>query len=184
MPTGVIGVGYEGRSVSEFVLGLRADGVNVVLDARQVPRCTRRGFSRHALAEALRSVGIHYVHYEVLGNPDQNQAGFRGDEAQMALAAERYRTRLAAPAAQAVITDLIAVAQRRLVAVMTMEADAARCHRATLLAEIDRRAGAPALDIDTVLAEFTEPKVTVASSPADTRTKVERDIDELLAEFS
>jgi uncharacterized protein (DUF488 family) len=184
MPTGVIGVGYEGRSVSEFVLGLRAEGVHVVLDARQVPRCTRRGFSRHALAESLRSVGIHYVHYEVLGNPDQNQAGFRGDEAQAALAAARYRARLAEPAAQAVITDLIQVAQRRLVAVMTMEADAERCHRATLLAEIERRTTAPALDIDTVLAEFAEPRVTVPAPPADTRTKVERDIDELLAEFS
>jgi uncharacterized protein (DUF488 family) len=184
MPTGVIGVGYEGRSVSEFVLGLRADGVHVVLDARQVPRCTRRGFSRHALAEALRSVGIHYVHYEVLGNPEQNQAGFRGDAAQMALAAARYRTRLAEPAAQAVITDLIQVSQRRLVAVMTLEADAERCHRATLLAEIERRQAAPALDIDTVLAEFAEPKVTVPALPEDTRSKVERDIDDLLAEFS
>jgi uncharacterized protein (DUF488 family) len=156
----------------------------VVLDARQVPRCTRRGFSRHALAEALRSVGILYVHYEVLGNPVQNQAGFRGDGAQMELAAARYRTRLAEPAARAVITDLIAVAHRRLVAVMTLEADAERCHRATLLAEIERRTSAPALDIDAVLAEFIEPEVTVPVAPADTRTKVERDIDELLAEFS
>jgi hypothetical protein len=71
-----------------------------------------------------------------------------------------------------------------LVAVMTMEADAERCHRATLLAEIERRTGAPALDINAVLAEFTEPPVTVAAEPADARTKVERDIDELLAEFS
>jgi hypothetical protein len=102
----------------------------------------------------------------------------------MAVAASRYRARLAEPAAQAVITDLIAVSQRRLVAVMTLEADAERCHRATLLAEIERRTNAPALDIDTVLAEFTETKVTVPATPDDTRTKVERDIDELLAEFS
>lgn len=184
MPTGVIGVGYEGQSVSEFVLGLRAEAVHVLLDARQVPRCNRRGFSRHALAEALRSVGIHYVHYEVLGNPEQNQAGFRGDAAMIAAAAARYRTRLAEPAAQAVITDLIGVSRRRLVAVMTMEADAERCHRATLLAEIERRVTNRPADIDTVLAEFADPRVTVPAEPVDTRTKVERDIDDLLAEFS
>jgi uncharacterized protein (DUF488 family) len=184
MPTGVIGVGYEDRSVTEFVLSLRAHGVHVLLDARQVPRCSRRGFSRHSLAEALRSVGIHYVHYEVLGNPDQNQAGFGGDATAMAAAAARYRTRLAEPAAQAVLTDLIAVSRRRLVAVMTMEVDAERSHRATLLAEIERRAENRPADIDAVLAEFLEPAVSVAAEPVDTRTKVERDIDELLAEFS
>jgi Protein of unknown function, DUF488 len=184
MPTGIIGVGYEGRSVTEFVLGLRADGVHVLLDARQVPRCSRRGFSRHSLAEALRSVGIHYVHYEVLGNPDQNQAGFYGDTAAVAAAASRYRSRLAEPAAQAVLADLIAVSRRRLVAVMTLEADAERSHRATLLAEIERRVEHRPADIDAVLAEFMEPPVTVAAEPVDTRSRVERDIDELLAEFS
>jgi Protein of unknown function, DUF488 len=184
MPTGVIGVGYEGRSVTEFVLSLRAEGVHVLLDARQVPRCSRRGFSRHSLAEALRSVGIQYVHYGVLGNPDQNQAGFHGDAVAMAAAAARYRAWLAAPEAQSVLNDLVAVSRRRLVAVMTMEADAERSHRATLLAEIERRLANRPADIDAVLAEFSEPAVAVAAEPVDTRSKVERDIDELLAEFS
>jgi hypothetical protein len=67
---------------------------------------------------------------------------------------------------------------------MTMEADAERSHRATLLAEIERRIENRPADIDAVLAEFLTPAVPVPAEPVDTRSKVERDIDELLAEFS
>ncbi len=106
---GVVGVSYEGRSVAEFVTGLRLDGVQIVVDARLVPRCDRRGFSRHVLAEALRGNGIQYVHYEELGNPDVGQVAFRS-VADAAAAADRYRVHLASPRARAVIRDLITVA--------------------------------------------------------------------------
>lgn len=182
---GVVGVGYEGRSVGEFIGLLRAEGVRIVVDARLTARCNRRGFSRHLLAEALRSAGIDYVHYEVLGNPEHN-VGFRGSAAAVDAAAEVYRLHLASPAARQVVRDLVMVAGRRRVAVMTMEADAERCHRATLLAEI-ARVTQERREIDAVLADYAEP-VPLASParvvPPDARTQVERDIDELLAEFS
>ncbi len=96
---GIVGVSYEGRSVAEFVTGLRRDGVQIVVDARLVPRCNRRGFSRHALAESLRANGIQYVHYEELGNPEPFQVGFR-NSTEAAAAAARYREHLAPPAAR------------------------------------------------------------------------------------
>lgn len=180
----MVGVGYEGRTVGEFIADLRADDVRIVVDVRVPPRCGRRGFSRHALAETLRAHGIQYVHYEALGNPEYNQAAFRASPASAALAARRYREHLDNPAARAVLRDLIVVATRRRVAVMTLEVDADRCHRATLLAEIARltpkRSG-----IDEVLADYAAPAAPVDPvAPTDTRTQVERDIDELLAEFS
>jgi uncharacterized protein DUF488 len=182
--TGVVGVGYEGRSVVEFVGALRADRVRIVVDARLTARCDRRGFSRHALADELRAGGIEYVHYEILGNPEHNQAGFRGPAAAVAAAAAQYREHLARPAARQVLRDLIAVSAWRRVAVMTTEADPERCHRATLLAEIARVAPQPRA-IDEVLSEYAEPEPEpAAATPVDTRTRLERDIDALLAEFS
>src|SRR5258708_3795559 len=155
-PSGVVGVGYEGRSVTEFIGALRADGVRIVVDARLSARCDRRGFSRHVLADELRGCGIDYVHYEVLGNPEHNQAGFRASAAAVAEAAARYREHLARPAARKVLRDLIVVSGRRRVAVMTAEADPERCHRATLLAEI-ARATPQRRGIDEVLADYAEP---------------------------
>jgi|GEM_PF-5705636 len=179
--SGVVGVGYEGLSVAQFIEGLRSDGVQILVDARITPRCTRRGFSRHVLAEALRANGIHYVHYEVLGNPEYNQSGFTGSPEAAAAAEKRYRERLATPEAREVLGDLVAVAGRRRVAVMTTEADADSCHRATLLAEIARWSPQP-MDIDAVLAEFT-PRERVAPPCRDPRNGLEHRIDELLAEF-
>jgi uncharacterized protein (DUF488 family) len=181
---GVIGVGYEGRSVEEFLAHLQAEGVHILVDARLIPRCNRRGFSRNALAQALESVGISYVHYEVLGVPEFDQVGFRGDRAAVAAATTRYRARLATPVAQRVIRDLIAVARRRRVAVMTMYADPERCHRGVLMAEVARRTpSTPSLD--EMLAEVSKPTED-AHRPdpqaEDRRSKIERDIDELLAE--
>ena len=183
MDIGVVGVGYEGRSVEEFVSHLRGEGVHILVDARLIPRCNRRGFSRNALAETLEAVGISYVHYEVLGVPEFDQVGFRGDPAAVAAATTRYRARLATPVAQRVIRDLVAVSRRRRVAVMTMYADADRCHRATLLAEIARRTP-PTPTVDEMLAEVATPPVqeSTPEAEADPRSKVERDIDALLAE--
>lgn len=180
MDNGVVGVGYEGRSLEEFLALLQKEGVQVLVDARLIPRCSRRGFSRNALAEVLEAIGISYVHYEILGVPEFDQVGFRGDRAAVAAASARYRSRLNTPVAQRVIRDLVGVARYRRVAVMTMFADADRCHRGALMAEIARRTPA-VTPIEDLLAEF--PQAT--PEPAfdnDPRSQVERDIDALLAE--
>jgi uncharacterized protein (DUF488 family) len=177
---GIVGVSYEGRSVAEFVTGLRLDGVQIVVDARLVPRCNRRGFSRHALAESLRASGIQYVHYEELGNPEPYQVGFRGP-AHAAEAADRYREHLASPAVRGVIRDLIAVSGSRRVGVMTADIEQDQMQRAVLLEEIESRRPGRA-DIDDVLADYDPPKSAPAASP-DGRGRLEREIDALLAEF-
>jgi hypothetical protein len=181
---GIVGVSYEGRSVAEFITGLRLDGVQIVVDARLVPRCNRRGFSRHALAESLRANGIQYVHYEELGNPEPFQVGFRAPT-EAAAAAARYREHLALPPVRGVIRDLVAVSASRKVGVMTVDLDQDRMQRAVLMDEIaccrpDR------VEIDDVLAEYAEyekPAASVAADSDDARDRLEREIDALLAEF-
>lgn len=181
----VVGLDYETRSVVEFVTGLRLDGVQIVVDARLVPRCTRRGFSRHALAEALRANGVQYVHYEELGNPDLGQGGYR-HAVDAAAAADRYRAHLKSPAARDVIRDLVTVSGSRRVGLMTAEAQLGRIQQEVLLAEIaNYRPGA--VDIDEVLAEFDSTKFSgqpaAPSAVHDDRDRLEREIDDLLAEF-
>lgn len=177
---GVVGVSYEGRSVAEFVTRLRLDGVQIVVDARFVPRCNQRGFSRHALAEALRANGIQYVHYEALGDPEPYLTGFRGP-AEAAAAADRYREHLAKPAVREVIRDLLAVAGSHRVGLMTADLDPERTQHDVLMAEIER-CRPDREDIDEVLAEYAK-EAPERTASQDRRDRLEREIDALLAEF-
>lgn len=178
MHSGVVGIGYERCCIEEFLDELRAQHIDIVVDARLIARSSRRGFSRNALAEHLGQVGISYVHYEVLGVPEHDQIGFGGDAAAVLATSARYRARLATPYVRAVISDLVAVSRRRRVAVLTVTADPDRCHRGTLLAEIARYTAA-AGPIDEVLAEFPAPE-TRPSEPG--APGIEDQIDQLLAE--
>lgn len=132
----MIGVGYEGRVISDFVADLSAAGVAVLADVRELPLSRKPGFSKTALAEALRSAGIEYVHLRALGNPKPNRSGFAGDPLELSGARERYRSSLRHEAARRALDELAALARENSVAVMCFEADQARCHRDVLLDEL------------------------------------------------
>ncbi len=62
-------VGYEGRSIYRFLEELLAAGVHQVLDVRELPLSRKNGFSKEALATALKERGILYRHIPELGSP-------------------------------------------------------------------------------------------------------------------
>ncbi|MDG4769766.1 DUF488 domain-containing protein [Solwaraspora sp. WMMD792] len=59
---GLIGIGYEGRSVDGLIAELRAAGVSRLVDVRLTPISRKPGFSKSALAKALNAAGIAYEH--------------------------------------------------------------------------------------------------------------------------
>ena len=65
----ICSLGYQLRSVEEFVGALEEAGVGVVVDVREVPWSRKRGFSKTALREALDASGIEYEHARFAGNP-------------------------------------------------------------------------------------------------------------------
>jgi uncharacterized protein (DUF488 family) len=62
-------LGYEQRTVAEFVSMLKDAGVGVLVDVRETPWSHKPGFSKRALAEHLAAEGIEYVHAGFAGNP-------------------------------------------------------------------------------------------------------------------
>lgn len=136
---GVIGVGYEGRVIGDFVSELTAAGVTVLVDVRELPLSRKPGFSKTALAEALRTAGIEYVHLRALGNPKPNRSGFSGSPVELSGARERYRTSLRTEPAERALDHLADLARENSVAVMCFEADQHRCHRDVVLDELTRR---------------------------------------------
>ena len=62
-------LGYQRRDLDEFLTLLTNASVDVLLDVRETAWSHKRGFSKTALAGALGSEGIEYIHASFAGNP-------------------------------------------------------------------------------------------------------------------
>ena len=69
MPHVIFTLGYQQRTLEEFVSIARAAGVEVLVDVRETAWSHKPGFSKNALMSALEAVGIEYVHASFAGNP-------------------------------------------------------------------------------------------------------------------
>lgn len=142
---GVLGVGYEGREVDDFVADLVDHGVTRLIDVRLTPISRKRGFSKTSLRDALRVAGIKYEHLKALGNPKDNRPGFGGAEHELRDAKARYAELLHGPDAQAALDEVSSYAETERIAVLCFESDQHRCHRDVVLNEIFRRTRVPVL---------------------------------------
>lgn len=137
---GLVGVGYQGRSIDNFTADLAREGVTRLVDVRLTPLSRKPGFSKTALAQALSATGIAYEHRRELGNPRDNRAGFGGSTAELHAARAHFAQLLCRPESTTAIEDIVAAGERELVALLCFEADQERCHRDVVLAEAARRA--------------------------------------------
>jgi hypothetical protein len=124
-------VGYEGRTLDDFIGILLDAGVERVVDVRELPLSRKRGFSKNGLAGALAERGIEYVHVRAAGNPHRD---LRHDVARC-LAAYREHLR-ENPAA---VEEVLAALKGRRAALLCVEHDHTACHRSVLAARLARR---------------------------------------------
>jgi uncharacterized protein (DUF488 family) len=68
-------LGYQQRSLEEFVRLLLHAEIDVLLDVRETAWSHKPGFSKRRLAETLEANGILYVHARFAGNPKQLRTG-------------------------------------------------------------------------------------------------------------
>jgi uncharacterized protein (DUF488 family) len=62
-------LGYEKRSLAEFIGLLKTAEIDVLIDVRETAWSHKRGFSRSTLSKGLARAGIQYVHASFAGNP-------------------------------------------------------------------------------------------------------------------
>lgn len=62
-------LGYQERSIDEFIEILRAQEISVLVDVRETAWSHKPGFSKTAFSRALAEAGIEYVHARFAGNP-------------------------------------------------------------------------------------------------------------------
>lgn len=119
-------IGYEGRSLDDFLRDLGTHGIRLLADVREAPISRKRGFAKSGLAAALRDKGIDYQHIRALGCPKPIRDAWRADHDW-----QRYTRDFLAHLhqQQPALAALAASAAARPTALLCYEADFDRCHR-------------------------------------------------------
>ncbi len=138
-------VGYEGLALAEFLQRLRRARVQIVVDVRDVPLSRKRGFSKSALATALDSAGIEYLHVRSLGCPKPIRDEFRASRDWKAYTAA-FMDHLRGQAAA--VSELAALSSGSTAALLCYEADAAYCHRTYVARAAAAISGASVMHIE------------------------------------
>ncbi|AAZ56808.1 hypothetical protein Tfu_2775 [Thermobifida fusca YX] len=138
---GVVGVGYEGLDVFQFIEKLKKDQVSLLVDIRKTPISRKPGLSKTRLSENLKAVGIEYKHASCLGNPKWNRPGFSGDPRELEEARSTYSKLMQNNEAKQWIEWIAEQAMTRTVALMCFEACEERCHRYVTIREVRDRIG-------------------------------------------
>jgi uncharacterized protein (DUF488 family) len=132
-------IGYEGKTLDEFLGQLADAGVRRLIDVRAVAASRRPGFSKSALAAALGERGILYLQLRDLGTPKEGrEAARRGRASEMR---RIYEGHLATPEAGLAMEQARAAASEQPSVLLCYEADVACCHRAIVAEELVARGG-------------------------------------------
>jgi uncharacterized protein (DUF488 family) len=138
-------IGYEGKTVDEFLVQLGEAGVELVIDVRAVAASRRPGFSKTAMAAALKERGIDYLHLRPLGTPKAGRdAARKGRIGEMRAI---YATQLETPEAELALAQADAAAGERHAALLCFEADAGGCHRAMVAERLAARSSYSITDL-------------------------------------
>lgn len=133
-------LGYEKRSLQEFLLMLGSMGITLVVDVRDVAWSHKPGFSYQPLLSALAKAGIRYHHAKWAGNPKALRRGASGIPEML----ERYRGHLDAnPRIVESFEKLIGAAHAEdlKACIICFEREPVECHRTILAERWSRRAG-------------------------------------------
>lgn len=130
-------IGYEGKTLDELLDQLGDAGVELLIDVRAVAASRRPGFSKTALAGALRERGIDYLHLRPLGTPKAGrEAARKGRTGEMRAIYERH---LEEAEAQLAFEQADAAARERPAALLCYERAWQECHRAILADRLAER---------------------------------------------
>lgn len=133
-------IGYEGRSLEEYLNRLLVFGVRTLCDVRKNAYSQKYGFSKAQLQLACEGVGIKYIHIPELGiESSQRQELFSQKDYDLLFA--KYRETVLANSEEQLerIVNLIDNDQR--VALTCFEKDVNQCHRTQIARKLMSRPG-------------------------------------------
>ena len=133
-------IGYQGRSVEDYLGMLSRAHVTLLCDVRRNATSRKRGFSKTALAKACERAGIRYEHLPDLGISAERRHLATTDRGRQRMLAE-YRRYDLANRPDSLEKILRWAASGESVAVTCFEREAGVCHRSLVAAEVERLGG-------------------------------------------
>jgi len=128
-------IGYEGRTIDQFMQMLLQSGIKQVVDVRERPISRKNGFSKGTLSRELWNQTILYHHIPELGTPPVLRKKMKnGGSLQRLL--EGYTRHLGKnERAYKLLSSLI---ESRASAILCFERDYTACHRQVLAERLER----------------------------------------------
>ena len=123
---GITTIGYEGKTLDEFLYKLIRNKINVLVDVRKNAFSRKYGFSKTTLQKTLEKMGIEYLHMPELGIVSDKRRELRTFEDYQALFREYYPT---LDEKKESLNRLIEMGKEKKIALMCFEADVRYCHR-------------------------------------------------------
>ncbi|MBI5394900.1 MAG: DUF488 domain-containing protein [Verrucomicrobia bacterium] len=133
MPHSLYTIGYQDMAPADFLRRLREAGVVVLLDVRELAQSRIQGFSKTALAHALKQHDIQYQHIPKLGSPRKLRHELR-DSGDFAAFTRGYLHHLGKQGEQ--LQELQRLAYDRVCCLLCFEKDHEACHRQFIARQI------------------------------------------------
>jgi uncharacterized protein (DUF488 family) len=127
-PAGIVTIGYEGRSLDQFISLLVENHVGKLSDIRANAFSRKKGFSKNPLIQALGDHGIAYLHLPELGIGSARRKNLTQEGASELL--KEYAREL--PAKEELLDTIRKLSSGEKVALMCFEAHEADCHRGVI----------------------------------------------------
>jgi bifunctional DNA-binding transcriptional regulator/antitoxin component of YhaV-PrlF toxin-antitoxin module len=131
-------IGYEGKDIEEFIEELIENGVERLIDVREMPLSRKNGFSKKSLMKALREAGIEYKPFPELGAPKEARHDLKSRILDFEEFAEIYRRHLINHVDDLKALEIYVSSKKS--AIMCFEADWRKCHR-SIIAEFLEQEG-------------------------------------------
>jgi uncharacterized protein (DUF488 family) len=126
-PISIFTIGYEDKSIEDFLARLKKHKITVLVDIREKPISRKKGFSKTKINDHLQSVGIKYIHMGALGSPSKLRDKLHRDNNYDYFFKE-YKKHL--DALSEPVEDLYReILSKNVICLMCMERDPLQCHR-------------------------------------------------------
>lgn len=137
-------IGYEGIDIDAFMVLLAENGIETVVDVREMPLSRKPGFSKKTLANILNLSGFEYIHMVKLGCPKTVRDRYRQD-GDWKRYTEGFLNYLETQ--QSTIAELSSLAASSSCALLCYEADFNYCHRSMVADAVKDYCGANVIHI-------------------------------------
>jgi uncharacterized protein (DUF488 family) len=129
-------IGYEGKSIDEYLRYLILNNVSVLVDVRRNPFSRKHGFSQKEMKRYLEGAGIQYIHLPGLGIASHLRKNLDDKTSYEALFAH-YSANILPHQSEALCEIMNLLEKYKRVALTCFEAEPSMCHRHKVTEALD-----------------------------------------------